>query len=140
MLQVEKEAEDDGATTARAVCHCRRSFLPTAARCNPFTALRLLVGRTKGHPACRKLSGGMLAWLSVWSEVRDATATHCLLLRGSPGKGSLNGRARAFVCVCVCCPLWLALGLCASDPVRLMRSAQHCATVDTTALCDTGAA
>jgi len=22
-----------------------------------------------GHPACKKLSGGMLAWLSVWGEV-----------------------------------------------------------------------
>jgi len=25
----------------------------------------------EGHPACKKLSGGVLAWLSVWSEVRD---------------------------------------------------------------------
>ena len=23
----------------------------------------------EGHPACKKLSGGVLAWLSVWSEV-----------------------------------------------------------------------
>jgi len=22
------------------------------------------------HPACKKLSGGVLAWLSVWSEVQ----------------------------------------------------------------------
>jgi len=29
----------------------------------------LLVGRQEGHPACKKLSGGVLAWLSVWSEV-----------------------------------------------------------------------
>jgi len=28
-----------------------------------------LDGRQEGHPACRKLSGGVLAWLSVWSEV-----------------------------------------------------------------------
>jgi len=35
-----------------------------------FTALMLLVGRQKGHPACKKLSGGVLAWLSVWSEVQ----------------------------------------------------------------------
>jgi len=32
-------------------------------------ALMLLVGRQEGHPACKKLSGGMLAWLSVWGEV-----------------------------------------------------------------------
>jgi len=30
----------------------------------------LLVGRQEGHPACKKLSGGVLVWLSFWSEVR----------------------------------------------------------------------
>ena len=35
-----------------------------------FSALMLSVGRQEGHPACKKLSGGVLAWLSVWSEVR----------------------------------------------------------------------
>ena len=35
-----------------------------------FRALTLLVGRQEGHPACKKLSGGVLAWLSVWSEVQ----------------------------------------------------------------------
>jgi len=29
----------------------------------------LLVGRQEGHPACKKLSSGVLAWLSVWSRV-----------------------------------------------------------------------
>jgi len=33
------------------------------------SALTLLVGRQEGHPACKKLSVGVLAWLSVWSEV-----------------------------------------------------------------------
>jgi len=46
--------------------------------------LTLLVGRQEGHPACKKLSGEVLAWLSVWSEVQTCTspadATHCLLL------------------------------------------------------------
>jgi len=32
-----------------------------------FSALTLLVGQQEGHPACKKLSGGVLAWLSVWS-------------------------------------------------------------------------
>jgi len=32
-----------------------------------FSALTLLVGRQEGHPACKKQSGGVLAWLSVWS-------------------------------------------------------------------------
>ena len=35
-----------------------------------YSALTLLVGRQEGYPACRKLSGGVLAWLSVWSEVQ----------------------------------------------------------------------
>ena len=37
---------------------------------NAFSALTLLVGRQEGHPACKKLSGGVLAWLSAWSEVQ----------------------------------------------------------------------
>jgi len=40
---------------------------------NPFSALTLLVGWQEGHPACKKLSGGVLAWLSVWSEVQTCT-------------------------------------------------------------------
>jgi len=36
-----------------------------------FSALTLLVGRQEGHPACKKLSGGVLAWLSVWSEMQS---------------------------------------------------------------------
>ena len=36
----------------------------------PNSALSLLVGRQEGHPACKKLSGGVLAWLSVWSNVQ----------------------------------------------------------------------
>ena len=37
---------------------------------NAFSALTLLVGRQEGHLACKKLSGGVLAWLSVWCEVQ----------------------------------------------------------------------
>ena len=35
-----------------------------------FSALTMLVGRQEGHPACRKLSDWVLAWLSVWSKVQ----------------------------------------------------------------------
>jgi len=35
-----------------------------------FSALTLFVGRREGHPACKKLTGEVLAWLSVWSEVQ----------------------------------------------------------------------
>jgi len=54
-----------------------------------FSASMLLDGQQEGHPACKKLSGGMLAWLYVWVNVQirfaygpaDATATHYLLLK-----------------------------------------------------------
>jgi len=48
---------------------------------NPFESIRV-TNRTKsirelecsrqqeGHPACKELSGGVLAWLSVWSKVQ----------------------------------------------------------------------
>ena len=50
-----------------------------------FSALTLLVGRQEGHPACKKLSGGMLAWLSgmrcrLAYSPADATACHSLSL------------------------------------------------------------
>jgi len=35
-----------------------------------FSALTLLVGRQEGHPTCKKVSGGVLVWLSVWSKVQ----------------------------------------------------------------------
>jgi len=37
-----------------------------------FSALTLLVGRQEGHATCKKLSGGVLAWLSAWSEVQTS--------------------------------------------------------------------
>jgi len=60
--------------------------------------LTLLVGWQEGHPACKKLSGEVLVWLSVWSEVQTCFTFLVLAHLGSPGKGSLNG----CVCVCVC--------------------------------------
>jgi len=35
-----------------------------------FSALTLLAGQQEGHPARKKLSGEVLVWLSVWSEVQ----------------------------------------------------------------------
>ena len=35
------------------------------------SALTLLFGRQEGHPVCKKLSCGVPAWLSVWSEVQN---------------------------------------------------------------------
>jgi len=49
-----------------------------------FSALTLLVGQQKGHPACKKLSGEVLARLSVWSEVQmicmRSSWCHCHLI------------------------------------------------------------
>jgi len=42
------------------------SFMSTS----PGSAFTLLVGWQEGRPACTKLSGEVLAWLSVWSEVQ----------------------------------------------------------------------
>ena len=82
-----------------------------------FSALQLLVGRQEGHPVCKKLSGGVLAWCLSGERCRlaygpaDATATHCLRLvftllvlahLGSPGK-----RAIKRMCVKIyCCKIW----------------------------------
>jgi len=85
-------------------------------RVEPFSTLTLLVGRQEGHPACKKLSNGVLAWLSVWSEVLMHMAQLMPLpltvscfskiqtgftflvpaQLGSPGQGAFK-----WVCVCV---------------------------------------
>jgi len=89
----------------------------------PFSALTLLVGRQEGHPACKKLSGGLLLWLSVWSEGADLHMAQLMplpltvscyskiqigftfLVLAYPG----GPRKRAFkqVCVYVCCFIYL---------------------------------
>jgi len=51
-----------------------------------FSALTLMVGHQEGHPACKKLSVGMLAWLSAMRcrlaySPADATAADYLLLQ-----------------------------------------------------------
>jgi len=51
--------------------HCMNELQFSISLClSAFSALMLLVGRQEGHPACKKQSGGVLAWLSVWSEVQ----------------------------------------------------------------------
>jgi len=57
-----------------------------AGRHLAFSALTLLVGWQEGHPACKKLSGGVLHGYLSGARCRlayapaDSTATHCLLL------------------------------------------------------------
>ena len=47
-----------------------RLFIYLCVSFGAFSALTLLVGWQEGHPACKKLSGGVLARLSVWSEMQ----------------------------------------------------------------------
>jgi len=49
---------------------CYDSFMYLSIQILAVSALTLLVGRQEGHPACKKLSGELLAWLSVWSKVQ----------------------------------------------------------------------
>ena len=83
-----------------------------------FSALTLLVGRQEGHPACKKLSGGVLAWLSDWSEMQTCiwpNGCHCHSLSLASVKSRLvfpfwyrltwvvpEKKAVKRVCVCVC--------------------------------------
>ena len=108
--------------------HMRRSVSAThilesycVPICFAFSALTLLVGWQEGHPACKKQSGGVLVWLSVWSQVQTCiwpSWCHChslslasvksrlvlpfwyRLTRVVLDKGPVNG------CVCVCSYLW----------------------------------
>ena len=60
--------------------------------------MTLLVGQQEGRPACKKLSGGVLAWLFVWREVQTCilpSRCHCHSLV-VPEKGPL------WACACVC--------------------------------------
>ena len=58
-----------GKRAVKQVCVC--VCIPISFRFHcAFSALTLLVGWQEGHPTCKKQSGGVLAWLSVWSEVQ----------------------------------------------------------------------
>ena len=66
---------------------------------NEYT-LTLLVGRQEGHPACKKPSGEVLAWLSVWSKVQTCIRPswcHCHSL----SLASVKSRLVLPFCVCV---------------------------------------
>jgi len=46
-------------------CVCSRSGIENSFFYSTMHALTLLVGWQEGHPACKKLSGGVLAWLGA---------------------------------------------------------------------------
>ena len=69
----------------------------------------LLVGQQEGHPVCKKLSGGVLAWLSVWSEVQTCiwpSWYHCHSLSLASVKSRLVITVRCYASAV------LAMGLC----------------------------
>jgi len=84
-----------------------------------FSALTLLVGWQEGHQACKKLSGGVLAWLSVWSNVQTCIMAQLMplpltiscfskiqigfsfLVPADPGSPGQSAVKRVYVCVCV---------------------------------------
>ena len=109
-----------------------------------LSALTLLVGWQEGHPACKKLSGGVMAWLSVWSEVQTCiwpSWCHCHSLSLASvksrlvlpfwyrstwvvlEKGPLN-RCVCVVCEAVACSGEVSYGVCWW--VLRPRTAPHC--------------
>jgi len=49
---------------------CCQYFFVVHCMSFAVSALTLLVGWQEEHPAYKKLSGGVLVWLSVWSKVQ----------------------------------------------------------------------
>ena len=64
-----------GAFFERGVVHVLNFnvFIMLLPPISAFSALTLLVGRQEGYLACKKLSGEVLAWLSIWSKVQTCT-------------------------------------------------------------------
>ena len=56
--------------TVLAVPPDLHNYMASCYAGHAFSALTLLVGQQEGHPACKKLSGGVLGWLSVWSKAQ----------------------------------------------------------------------
>ena len=99
----------------RIFCHIYQYYS------HAFSALTLLVGPEEGHPTFKKLSSGVLAWLSVWSEMQTCILPswcHCHSLSLAsvksrlvlpflyrltwvvPEKGPLNGCVCVWLCMC----------------------------------------
>ena len=104
-------------TSIRSACICLIYNIYLCTWTIAFSALTLLYRWQEGHPSCKRLSGGVLAWLSAWSEVQTCiwpSWCHCHSLSLPsvksrlvlpfwyrptwvvPEKGPLNR------CVCVC--------------------------------------
>jgi len=51
-------------------CNVNNWILKFADNTKILNAFTLLVGQQAGHPAFKKLSGRVLAWLSLWGEMQ----------------------------------------------------------------------
>ena len=105
-----------------------------------FSALTLLIGWQEGHPACKKLSGWVLAWLSAWSEVQTCTWPswcHCHSLSRASVKSRLLypfwyrptwlvlEKGPLNVCVCVGICKWLSsIDWCSSITARFTKTSR----------------
>ena len=100
-----------------------------------FSALTLLVGRQERHPACKKLSGGVLAWLPVWSEVQTCIWPswchyHSLSLASVKSRLVFTVRCYASVvlamglCLCPCLSVCLSLASRSSTKTAKQRITQ----------------
>jgi len=122
-------------------------FIPCLSVCVSvcaFSALMLLVGLQEGHPACKKLSGGVLAWLSVWSEVQTCiwpSWCHCHSLSLASVKSRLVlpfwyrltwivlAKGLLSVCVCVCVRACVRACIPVNEAIRPARLCSLCAYV-----------
>ena len=109
------------------VCHCGDiSYIPWY-----FSASTPLVGWQEGHPTCKKLSGGVLAWFSGWSELQTCICPswcHCHSLSLASVKSTLvlpfwnwftqvvleKGPLNVCVCVCACVRVCVCVCVCMS--------------------------
>jgi len=91
-----------------------------------FSSLTVFVGWLEGHLACKKLSGGVLAWLSDWSELQTCiwpSGCHCHSLSLASVKSRLVFTARCYASAV------LAMGLCPSVTSRCStKTAKHTIT------------
>ena len=75
-LKIKKKTYYLKLTVKQSLCHFQPSIIDVHYRNTvilcllAFSTMALLVGQQEGYPACKKLSGEVLAWLPVWSEVQ----------------------------------------------------------------------
>ena len=116
---------------AMLISHTVHVTVCACSALSAFSALTLLVGWQEGHPACKKLSGGVLAWLFVWSEMQTCiwpSWCHChsltlcfskiqigftFLVPADPGSPRKRAVKLKRVCVCVC--MLLQKHFCATE-------------------------